>query len=181
MNNNVKDALRNYKRYKNRAHILEVIAMFPGKDPYFYRNVAGLSVDKTLHWKTNVAEFDLEFQYLATLGYIQYHKDNDVMSLTETGIQALRDCSMQNLALSAYNNYLDLKLKRLTITISTFAIVISMISLMIGYLKPTETHPTQSYAATDSQTSVVEKDTSHVSPCKSPEIKSYWNTCPCHL
>lgn len=41
MNNNVKDALRNYKRYKTRAHILDVIAMFPGKDPYFYWDVAG--------------------------------------------------------------------------------------------------------------------------------------------
>lgn len=35
MNNNVKDALRNYKRYKTRAHILDVIAMFPGKIPIF--------------------------------------------------------------------------------------------------------------------------------------------------
>jgi hypothetical protein len=69
MNNNVKDALRNYKRYKTRAHILDVIAMFPGKDPYFYWDVAGQSTDRTLYRKTNIVEFNL----LSIFGYRWLH------------------------------------------------------------------------------------------------------------
>ena len=62
MNNNVKDALRNYKRYKIRVHILEVIAMFPNKEDSYYRNLAGMSIDKTLMWKATIVDVDLEFQ-----------------------------------------------------------------------------------------------------------------------
>lgn len=181
MNNNVKDALRNYKRYKIRVHILEVIAMFPNKEDSYYRNLAGMSIDKTLMWKATIVDVDLEFQYLITIGYIKYTGKDFCMALTEIGIQALRDCTIQNLALAAYNNYLDLKLKRLTVTISMIAIVISSISLTIGCLKSSETRQIPPCKASDRQTSVIEKDTSCVSPCKPPQTKSYWNSYPYHL
>lgn len=172
MNNNVKDALRNYKRYKTRAHILDVIAMFPGKDPYFYWDVTGQSTDRTLYRKTNIVEFNLDFQYLVTVGYIQHDKDNNVMSLTDIGIQALRDCTLPNLALAAYNNYLNLKLQRLTVIISMISLVISMISLTIGCLKPRETNQNRPCQAAEKQTFVIGKDTFHVSPYKTPQIES---------
>lgn len=113
---------------------MEIMAMIPGKDFAYYHSTASLTLGDTIYDKTNVVETTLHFQYLQSVGYIRGYQDGAV-ELTEEGKKALRDATLQNLSMNAYKNYVDIKLKFLTITISLLSLMISTISIVIACLK----------------------------------------------
>lgn len=129
-----KDALDLYKRCRINAQIMEIMAMVPGKDFFYYHMNASLTLGKTLIDKANVTEVNYHFQYLQTLGYIA-GSQSGVVELTEKGVEALRAGIMQELSMNAYKNYLDLKLRLLAISISVLSLMISMISIAIASLR----------------------------------------------
>lgn len=132
MSNNVKDALVYYKRCKTRCQFMEVVAMIPGKTMGYYRNMTGTTIGNTIMDKTNVAEINYDIQYLITLGYIVCEEKSDIVSITEKGLEALREGTLQNISMNAYKNYLDLNLRRLAVRISLVSLLTSLISLLIS-------------------------------------------------
>ena len=82
--------------------------------------------------KTNVAEINYDIQYLITLGYIVCEEKSDIVSITEKGLEALHEGTLQNISMNAYKNYLDLNLRRLAVRISLVSLLTSLISLLIS-------------------------------------------------
>ena len=134
MGKSLKDALFIYKRCRINAQIMEIMAMIPGKDFAYYHSTASQTLGDTIYDKTNVVETTLHFQYLQSIGYIHGYQDGAV-ELTEEGIKALRNGTLQNLSMNAYKNYVDIKLKFWTIMISLLSLMISTISIVIACLK----------------------------------------------
>lgn len=134
MSKNLKDALFIYKRCRLNAQILEVMAMVPDKDFFYYFSTAAQTIGYTIYNKTNIKEIQLHFQYLSTIGFIDIGANNIVV-LTEKGINALQSGILQNLSMDAYKNYVDIKIKYYTIAISLLSLMISTMSIMIACLK----------------------------------------------
>lgn len=66
-----KDALDLYKRCRINAQIMEIMAMVPGKDFFYYHMNASLTFGKTLIDKTNVTEVNYHFNICKPLDILQ--------------------------------------------------------------------------------------------------------------
>lgn len=164
---NLRDAFTTYKKYRLQMMALEALATHGAQHEVDYKIRVLSLTDASMVYKVKEQDFEETYRFFFTIGYIAFDPNTERVSLTKSGIQAIKDCTFQRLSLDAFNNYIELKNRSLSLKISVLALVISMISLAIGYLKPMETHPTPPHSTVYNQTFAIEKDTSHVSLYKS--------------
>jgi len=84
--------------------------------------------DKSLLWSSDITDIQRAIRYLEKVEYTVYDEKSETISITQSGICALKDGSIQNLANHAFGGLVS-------IHIQFFCIVISLIALIISILK----------------------------------------------
>ena len=128
MYNLYRDAFSAYRRHRLQVVILEYLATdgLLNSSPVSLLEIAP-HIDKSLMWNSNFIDIQRAVLYLWKLEYIDYNKDSEIVKITQNGICALKDGSIQNLAYSAFRGVVSIRLQFLCIAVSMIALLISIL------------------------------------------------------
>ena len=129
MYNLYRDAFNAYKRYRLQVTMLE---FFTTEGPLSSGGPITILkmepyIDKSLMWKADIVDIRRSVTYLTMLGYINYDEKSGEINITQSGINALRDGNIQNLANSSFGRLVNIQIQFVCITVSLIALLISII------------------------------------------------------
>lgn len=127
----IHDALHYYRSYRLRSIILNQLLI--DKEIPFEQIAMTVAkkTDKALLWKTIGDDISPELIFLIETGLANIDKDRGVVSITDAGINALRDGIIEEAASSAFRNFVNVRLQIIAIAISLVLLFVSVATLVL--------------------------------------------------
>jgi len=129
MYNLYRDAFNAYKRCRLQVMILEYLATEGTSNtggPVTTLRMAPY-IDKSLMWKADLLDIRRAVNYLEKLEYIEYDEKSETISISQGGIDALKDGTIQNLANNAFGGLVSIRIQFFCIAVSLIALIISIL------------------------------------------------------
>ncbi len=140
----VKVAFDEYKKYYLRTVLLEIFGKNKPLDNGEIKDLLFNEVRKEseVFRKTTMSEVMQEYDYIARIDYLKYDDTANKVTISEYGLKALREGTLQNMASSAFFGYKGLlisnnsfKVAKTACWITALALLAALISIVVALCK----------------------------------------------